>query len=129
MANLKCNECKKEIDMFSVETHTSTGNIGEDKYIFIFCVCPNCQHIIIMMIDNEMTYKIFNDLLNDNKKLENIKLLHGNVSKKRLNNNMKIRLKLQLLRTNLHKHLDGQEYQFTGLNNELLTGIFKLPNL
>lgn len=126
----KCSKCDGDIDISKAETIKSSVFVEDQEYISICFQCPNCNEVHIFSVDNKLTNKICKELEKDNVKLNNYVTNGCTVTSKMKQKNIKLRLKLDLLRQTLYKNLLGKSYQLYTEDKILIkTGIFELPNL
>lgn len=126
----KCSKCDGDIDISKTEIIKSNVFVEDQEYMSICFQCPNCNEVRIFSVDNRLTNKICKELEKDNIKLNNYVTNGCTVTNKMKQKNIKLRLKLDLLRQTLYKNLLGKSYQLYTEDNILIkTGIFELPNL
>ena len=126
----KCSKCDGDIDISKAEVIKSNVFVEDQEYMSICFQCPNCNEVHIFSVDNKLTNKICKELEKDNIKLNNYVTNGCTVTNKMKQKNIKLRLKLDLLRQTLYKNLLGKSYQLYTEDNILIkTGIFELPNL
>ena len=126
----KCSKCDGDIDISKAEVIKSNVFVEDQEYMSICFQCPNCNEVHIFSVDNKLTNKICKELEKDNTKLNNYVTSGCTVTNKMKQKNIKLRLKLDLLRQTLYKNLLGKSYQLYTEDNILIkTGIFELPNL
>lgn len=125
----KCSKCEGNIDIRTTQSSPSEMLIENQKYKCFYFQCPTCNEIFIFCIDNDLTYKVFQELYKQNLIIENYVNNNCTIGKKMKEKNIKLRMKLQLLRQTLYKNLDGKDYQLFSLDGKLVkTGKFELPN-
>ena len=126
----KCSKCDGDIDISKAEIIKSNVFVEDQEDMSICFQCPNCNEVHIFSVDNKLTNKICKELEKDNTKLNNYVTNGCTVTNKMKQKNIKLRLKLDLLRQTLYKNLLGKSYQLYTEDNILIkTGIFELPNL
>ena len=126
----KCSKCDGDIDISKTEIIKSNVFVEDQEYMSICFQCPNCNEVHIFSVDNKLTNKICKEFEKDNIKLNNYVTNGCTVTNKMKQKNIKLRLKLDLLRQTLYKNLLGKSYQLYTEDNILIkTGIFELPNL
>lgn len=127
--NVECLDCQGTINIKFVSAKKSKMKIGDEEYICIYYLCPHCTSPQIFSIDNIMTAKIHNTLMVEDKKMQNLRNTNK-ITKNVISKNIKLRMKLNLLRQTLYKNIQHQSYQLFDENNNIIkTGIFELPNL
>lgn len=125
----KCDKCKGDIDITKTQSNSSVILFEDEKYKCFYFQCPSCDEIYIFCIDNDLTYKVFQELYKQSMIIENYIRNNCTIGKKFQNKNIKLRMKLQLLRQTLYKNLEGKDYQLFSQDGQLIkTGKFELPN-
>lgn len=127
MENLiQCFECNYAINSKEVEVMPYKMIVNNTEYIALCYKCPKCNGYNIYSVDNKLTYEIHKETIRayyKNKRAKKIK-------SSQLEANVKLRLKLNLLRQSLIKNISNQNYQLFDKDNKLVkTGKFELPNL
>ena len=127
---LECIECKGNVNSKDLKAIESRILVEDKEYICNYFICPICNKINVVTIDNDLTYKVWKELNKNNTKLKTYFENGCKVSQNMRTNNVKLRLKLNLLRQTLYKSLLGQGYQILDKESNIITsGIIKLPNL
>lgn len=125
---LKCNLCNCYNNIKDLEVKTFRMTVGDSEYISNYYICPHCNELNLFSLDSKITEKFVKELNKNNGKIEQWLKNGCTVTPKMKKDNIKLRMKVNLLRRMLYNKLDGKTYQLFDVDNNIIkTGIFKKP--